>query len=144
MKSLRVLSFALAVLLSSALATNAQTPFTPGTWTKVTNPPPSTVAHMLLLTDGSVLVNSFFFSTHTDVWYRLIPDNTGNYINGKWVTAGNLPSGYNPPYFASPGLPRGNVLVICGGDNKRHAVRTPKRGSSCPPTQKLTRVQCTT
>ncbi len=125
MKSFSVLGFALAVLLSSALA-NAQMPFTPGTWTKVTNPPPSTVAHMLLLTDGSVLVNSFFFSTHTDVWYRLIPDNTGSYINGTWVTSGNLPSGYNPLYFASAVLPSGNAIVMGGEYNNGSAVWTTK------------------
>jgi hypothetical protein len=72
---------------------------------------------MLLLTDGSVLVNSYFFSNHTDSWYRLIPDSTGSYINGHWVNAGSAPAGYNPLYFASEVLPSGQVVIIGGEYN---------------------------
>lgn len=81
---------------------------------------------MLLLTDGSVLVNSFFFSNHVDKWYRLVPDASGSYVNGKWVAAGSLPSGYNPLYFASAVLPSGNVFMMGGEYNNGSAIWTTK------------------
>ena len=77
MKAFRVLTIALTLLAWSAIA-SSQEPFTAGTWHGLRTAPPSPVAHMMLLTDGSVLVNSFFFTTHTDNWYRLVPDSTGS------------------------------------------------------------------
>jgi hypothetical protein len=126
MKSFRTLGIALIALLAFASLASSQEPFTAGTWTKTTNAPPSAVAHALLLSDGSVLVNSFFFSTHVDTWYRLVPDSTGSYINGTWVTAGNLPTGYNPLYFGSAVLPNGQVTVMGGEYNNGSAVWTTK------------------
>src|SRR5712675_489636 len=123
MKGLRTLAIAVTLLAWSGIAL-PQEPFTPGTWTAPKNAAPSDVAHMLLLTDGSVLVNSFFFSTHADPWYRLIPDSTGSYVNGTWVAAGTLPSGYNPLYFASAVLPSGQVVIIGGEYNNGSAVWT--------------------
>ena len=117
MKVFRTLAISLLTLLAWSGLASSQEPFTPGTWTAVTAAPPSEVAHMLLLTDGSVLVNSFFFENHADKWYRLIPDSTGSYINGRWVNAGTAPSGYNPLYFASEVLPTGNVVIIGGEYN---------------------------
>ncbi len=122
MKVVRILGVALLALACASAF--AQEPFTAGTWTKTTNAPPSAVAHAMLLTDGSVLINSFFFSTHTDTWYRLIPDSTGNYVNGTWVTAGSLPTGYNPLYFGSSVLPSGQVTVLGGEYNNGSAVWT--------------------
>jgi hypothetical protein len=124
MKSFRTLGIALIALLAFASLASSQEPFTAGTWTKTTNPPPSAVAHALLLTDGSVLVNSFFFSNHSDPWYRLVPDSTGSYINGTWVTAGTLPTGYNPLYFGSSVLPNGEVTVLGGEYNNGSGVWT--------------------
>jgi len=124
MKVFRILGIAMLALLVCTSIAGAQEPFTAGTWTGTTAPPPSAVAHPLLLTDGSVLVNSFFFTTHTDNWYRLIPDSTGSYINGKWVNAGSLPSGYNPLYFASSVLPTGQAVVMGGEYNNGSAVWT--------------------
>jgi len=124
MKAFRTLAIALLTLLAASGIASSQTPFTAGTWTAVTNPAPANVAHMLLLTDGSVLVNSFFFQVHSDNWYRLIPDNTGSYINGTWVNAGSAPSGYNPLYFASAVLPNGKVIIMGGEYNNGSAVWT--------------------
>src|SRR5215469_1904413 len=123
MKVFRTLGIA---LLACACCTTAiaQEPFTPGTWTKTKNAPAAAVAHALLLGDGSVLVNSMFFENHADPWYRLVPDKTGSYINGTWVNAGTLPSGYNPLYFASSLLPNGFVVVIGGEYNNGGAVWT--------------------
>jgi len=124
MKVFRTFGIALLALLAFASIASSQEPFTAGTWTKTTNAPPSAVAHALLLSDGSVLVNSFFFTTHTDSWYRLVPDSTGSYINGTWVNAGSLPSGYNPLYFGSAVLPNGEVTVMGGEYNNGSAVWT--------------------
>jgi hypothetical protein len=134
MKVFRTLAIALLTLLAWSGIATSQEPFTAGTWTAVTNPAPSNVAHMLLLTDGSVLVNSFFFSTHVDTWYRLVPDNTGSYLNGTWTTAGNLPSGYNPLYFASAVLPSGKVIIMGGEYNNGVAVWTTKGALYSPGT----------
>jgi len=128
MKLYRTFSIALLGLLAWSGVASAQKPFTPGTWTGLKNQPPSAVAHTLLLTDGSVLVNSFFFENHVDAWYRLIPDSTGSYQNGTWVTAGSLPSGYNPLWFASAVLPNADVIVM-GGEYNNGADAWTTRGA---------------
>ncbi len=124
MRVLRTFGLALMTLLAWSGIARSQEPFTAGTWTKTTNAPPSAVAHAMLLTDGSVLVNSFFFSTHTDTWYRLKPSSSGSYVAGTWSTAGSLPSGYNPLYFGSAVLPTGEVAIFGGEYNNGSAVWT--------------------
>jgi hypothetical protein len=126
MKVFRTLGIALFASLAWSSIASAQEPFTAGTWTATTNAPASTVAHAVLLTDGSVLVNSMFSSSHSDPWYRLVPDSTGSYINGTWSNAGSLPSGYNPLYFASSVLPNGQVVVMGGEYNNGSPVWTTK------------------
>src|SRR5258708_34017918 len=96
MKVFRTFGIALLALLVCASIASAQEPFTAGTWTKTTNPPASPVAHALLLTDGSVLVNSMFFSNHSDPWYRLVPDFPGSPLNRTLGNGGTLPHGCKP------------------------------------------------
>jgi hypothetical protein len=122
MKVVRILGVALLALACASAF--AQEPFTAGTWTTVTNAPPSAVAHVMLLNNGCALVNSFYFSSHSDPWYTLCPDSTGSYINGTWGTAGTLPTGYNPLYFGSELLPSGQVTVIGGEYNNGSGVWT--------------------
>lgn len=124
MKVFRTLGIALLMTLVWSGIAGAQEPFTAGTWTATSTPPPSAVAHAVLLTDGSVLVNSFFFTNHADPWYRLVPDATGSYIHGTWKSAGTMPSGYNPLYFASSVLPNGQVVVMGGEYNNGGSVWT--------------------
>jgi hypothetical protein len=124
MRTFRPLGIAMLVLLAWAGLASAQQPFTKGTWTALKHAPPSAVGHMLLLTDGSVLVNSFYYSVHPDPWYRLVPDSTGSYINGTWHSAGTLPSGYNPLYFASAVLKNDRVVIMGGEYNNGSAVWT--------------------
>ena len=143
MKLFRALALASTLLILSAIAIS-QEPFTAGTWQAVTAAPPSPVAHMLLLTDGSVLVNSFFFTTHTDSWYRLIPDSTGSYVNGTWVNAGSAPSGYNPLYFASQVLPNGYVVIMGGEYNNGMGVWTTLGAAYNPKTNKWVKVPAPT
>lgn len=134
MKVVRVLGISvLAVLLASG-SSIAQEPFAAGTWTHTKKAPPAAVGHAMLLTDGSVLVNSYFFSKHADPWYRLIPDNTGSYVNGTWVNAGTLPAGYNPVYFASQVLPNAQVAIFGGEYNNSTAALT-TRGALYEPGQ---------
>lgn len=140
MKVFRTLGIALLASLAWSSIASAQEPFTAGTWTATTNPPASTVAHAVLLTDGSVLVNSMFFSSHSDPWYRLVPDSTGSYINGTWSNAGSLPSGYNPLYFASSVLPSGQVVVMGGEYNNGSAVWTTKGAVYNPVTNAWTSI----
>lgn len=64
-----------------------------------------------LLTDGTV----FCQGNGESDWYRLTPDISGSYINGRWAKMANLPSGYVPDAFASAVLADGR-LVITGGE----------------------------
>jgi len=140
MKVFRTLGIALLMTLVWSGIAGAQEPFTAGTWTATSTPPPSAVAHAVLLTDGSVLVNSFFFTNHADPWYRLVPDATGSYIHGTWKSAGTLPSGYNPLYFASSVLPNGQVVVMGGEYNNGGSVWTTLGAVYNPATNKWTSI----
>ena len=92
--------FALAIQASAA------------TWTPLTNLAPSTGGTMLLLTDGTIMVqtNNGFPSAN---WMLLAPDSTGNYANGTW--SNNIsPMNLERLYFASIVLPSGKVWVLGG------------------------------
>lgn len=78
---------------------------------RLNHQPPDGAGIGLLLTDGTVLYQG---NAESD-WYKLTPDNTGNYVNGTWARMANLPSGYVPDAFASAVLADGRV-VITGGE----------------------------
>jgi len=85
-------------------------------WQSLTNLYPGTSPSApMLLTDGTVLVHD----QCSPNWYKLTPDNTGNYINGTWSSIASLPKinnvQYAPLYFASAVLPDGR-LVMNGGE----------------------------
>ena len=77
-------------------------------WTPLNNVAPSGAGTMMLLTDGTVMVEE------NDIihWMRLTPDAQGNYINGDWTT--NPISAMSTPrlYFASQVLPSGKGLGL--------------------------------
>lgn len=101
------LCFALtsATLMAGAAPKNA----TQGTWTRLTNQAPDYTGTMLLLTDGSVMVQGY---DPGDNWMRLAPDANGSYVNGTWT---NLAPMSTPRlYFASHILPSGKVWVLGG------------------------------
>jgi hypothetical protein len=50
----------------------------------------------------------------TTNWWKLTPDDTGNYVNGTWTQLASTPDGYQPLYFASAVLPDGRVIVEGG------------------------------
>lgn len=78
-------------------------------WTPLANKAPGGAGTMLLLSDGSVLVNTSYTA-----WSRLVPDNTGHYIHGTWTSISNS----NCPHgdFASQVLMDGRVF-IAGGES---------------------------
>jgi hypothetical protein len=119
----RILGIAVLTLTCWSVVASAQTPFTAGTWTKVKAAPPAGVAHIQLLTDGSVLALNSGCSA-TGVWYKLVPDSTGSYVSGTWQSVGAMPGGYNPLYFASAVLPNGKLVVMGGEYNACSAVWT--------------------
>jgi hypothetical protein len=113
----------LALVIGCGIAVG-QTEFSPGQWARVTTPPQAAFGHALLLTDGSVLAITGNYRAPTARWYRLLPDSAGSYVNGTWVGAGILPSGYNPLYFASAVLPSGNVIIMGGEYNAGVSAET--------------------
>lgn len=72
----------------------------------------------LVMTDGTVMVSDYCTSS----WFKLTPDQNGNYLTGTWTQAGSLPSNYGPLYFASAVLADGKLIVnggeynFCSGD----------------------------
>ena len=68
---------------------------------------------MLLLTDGTVILNECSGGYGTRHWWKLTPDNTGSYINGTWSRIQD--SNYGRKYFASAVFADGRVIV-CGGE----------------------------
>jgi hypothetical protein len=86
----------------------------------LTHQPGDSVFLSFLLTDGTVL---FQGSSLTD-WWKLTPDQTGNYVNGTWTQVASLPSGYAPDAFASAVLADGRVVIIGGEYNFGNFVLT--------------------
>lgn len=67
----------------------------------------------LLLTDGTVMVQECHHGFGTRRWWKLTPDNLGNYANGSWSRLAD--SNVGRKYFASAVLADGRV-VVCGGE----------------------------
>jgi Kelch motif len=82
-----------------------------GTWVALSNQPSFTANHMMLLTDGTVMVQD----VATVNWWRLTPDASGSYVNGSWSARAGSPNG--PTYYASAVLMDGRVLMAGGEDN---------------------------
>src|SRR5580704_11812011 len=64
----------------------------------------------VLMTDGTVMIQD-----NELAWYRLSPDQFGNYVTGTYTQMASLPSNYAPLYFADAVLPDGR-LIIEGGE----------------------------
>ena len=90
----------------------ARKPITSGTWADVgaslpfTNGPWSPEQ----LTDGTVVIQDFCTSN----WYKLTPDNKGNYVNGTWSAIAAMPASYEPLFFGTQILPNGQMIVNGG------------------------------
>ena len=84
-----------------------------GTWTSLTRAAPARAGHMLLLSDGTVMVQHADDTLEaTTNWYRLTPDNTGNYAGGTWTTI--APSRRSHVFYESFVLQDGRVAVAGG------------------------------
>jgi hypothetical protein len=82
-----------------------------GTWTALANsaPSPTGTGTMLLLTDGTALVQG---GGVANTWYKLTPDAHGSYANGTWSQVASM---NNPRlFYASDVLPSGKVFVVGG------------------------------
>lgn len=83
-------------------------------WTQVTNlapsldAPPSATGTMLLLTDGTVMVQGNPLNT----WMRLTPSAKGSYADGTWSSLASMSTARL--YFASHILPSGKVWILGG------------------------------
>ena len=98
-------------------------------WKSITGVPAGlTPDTMLLLTDGTVLVhNTFQQPTSGPVtagweWYRLTPDNNGNYDTGTW--SGPFKMATARQFFAS-GLLKDGRLFVVGGEYSSAGGDTP-------------------
>ena len=81
----------------------------------------------MLMTDGSVKI-----SDNTSHWYRLVPNEDGDYVKGSWVQAATMGNDYGPLYFASAVLADGRLLVeggeynfFVGANTKNAAIYDP-------------------
>ena len=82
-------------------------------WTQLTNAPPSAVGTMMLLTDGTVIAESYVGARGvSNLWYKLTPDTNGSYVNGTWSSIATM--GLQRLYFGSNMLQNGNVFVVGG------------------------------
>jgi len=79
-----------------------------GTWTVLAHPPGFAASTMLLLTDGTVMVNE----DSSRRWFRLTPDSGGGYRNGTWSPLAD--AGVARLYYDSAVLADGRVLVMGG------------------------------
>jgi hypothetical protein len=89
-------------------------------WQGLTNPPPTEIGAVLLLTDGTVIGHEepdTIQSLATVNWYKLTPDINGSYVNGTWSQITPMPSNYCPLYFGSAVLADARVIVEGGEDN---------------------------
>ncbi len=112
MKVLRTLGIGLFIVLALASMGFSQK------WQPVKTKAPVPMGAILLLTDGTVMAHQE--QQNAQNWYKLTPDLTGSYINGKWTKVATMPTIngtiYGPIFFGSVVLPDGRMVVEGGED----------------------------
>src|SRR5450631_2200739 len=83
--------------------------------TTLINQPPEPGYLALLLTDGSVMMQSI---NDAGIFYSLTPAADGGYINGTWRLLSSPPSGYEPYAGSQAVLADGRVLFVGGEYNQ--------------------------
>ena len=84
-----------------------------GPWTKLKNPNPGYGSgNMILLTDGTIMVQSGQIGGDPQYWTKLTPDSAGSYVNGTWSEL--APMTTPRLFFGSNILPNGKLLVLGG------------------------------
>src|SRR5437879_4365679 len=105
-KSTYFSTFTVTVLLYS-LITHATSNAEAQTWQPLNNGTPFQASTALLLTDGTVLCQEI----SSNRWFKLTPDQFGNYVTGTWSAVASMDPGYGPLYYASAVLADGRVVV---------------------------------
>jgi hypothetical protein len=100
-----------ALLVATVLALSCQTSGFARSLRALSSQPPTQMQLAFLMTDGSVLAQSYEGQT----WFRYVPDIHGSYSTGTWSQVASLPNGYDPSAFASAVLADGR-LAISGGE----------------------------
>src|SRR5512142_592899 len=96
------------VLVSLTVSMLGQAHAAVGTWTPLAQPAPARAGHMLLLSDGTVMVQHADLPIEaTTNWYRLIPDIHGDYTKGTWTSIASSRRGHM--FYESFVLPDGRV-----------------------------------
>jgi hypothetical protein len=107
--------------VSSANVTNVVVACAPVPFTTLANQPPETGYLCLLLTDGSVMMQS---NNDAGVFYKLTPDSAGGYVNGTWSRLASPPAGYAPADGSQAVLADGRVLFV-GGEYNQNQYNLP-------------------
>ena len=76
-------------------------------WTALTNPAPTEIQTMELLTNGTVMA-----ATYSNQWYLLTPSSTGSYVDGTWSQLANEP--VDRLYDGTTVMQNGNVFIVGG------------------------------
>jgi hypothetical protein len=105
-------------------------------WQPLQNQPSFHPDTALLLTDGTVMVHQYMSRN----WWRLTPDQTGNYRKGTWTQLASMQSNYGPLFFASAVLPDGRVIVEGGEYNLGQSAETNLGAIYDPPLNQWTPV----
>ena len=107
--------------VGTANVTNVAVACTTVPFTVLTHQPPEIGYLTLLLTDGSVMMQS---ANDAGVFYSLTPDADGNYVNGIWRQLSSPPVGYAPADGAEAVLADGRVLFV-GGEYNQNQYNLP-------------------
>jgi hypothetical protein len=105
--------------VSVANVTDVEVDCAPAQLTLLANQPPERVYLSLLLTDGSVMMQSI---NDASVFYKLTPDSAGSFANGTWRRLSSPPPGYAPYAGAQAVLADGRVLFVGGEYNQNQYV----------------------
>lgn len=103
-----------AAIVTTVVVACAGSPFT-----TLVNQPPDGGGLSLLLTDGTVVMQSF---NDAGVFYRLTPDAHGSYVNGTWSQISSPPAGYSPYAGSESVLADGRLLLVGGEYNQNDYV----------------------
>ena len=105
--------------VGAANVTDVAVTCAPSPFTVLANQPPVAGGLTMLLTDGSVMMQS---SNDASVFYRLAPDSNGSYVNGTWSLLSSPPAGYAPYASSEVVLADGRVLFVGGEYNQNQYV----------------------
>jgi hypothetical protein len=108
-----------------------------GTWTALANQPAFNASTMLLLTDGTVMVQQEDGADAGRHWWRLTPDAFGDYVNGSWSQLADMINSRR--FYASAVLRDGRVLVA-GGEYSDAGSETEKTEIYDPATNSWTAI----